>query len=210
MLRFAVDIWGDCNVKHQNKAHNTFHSRCGTDREKDINTLRKTGEIMGFVKTDVKEIHLDPFKSIGDDWMLITAGDERGFNTMTASWGFMGVMWGKNCIEAVIRDSRYTLGFVEANELFTVSFYGEEYRKALQICGSVSGRDCDKAQKAGLTPLFIDGTAAFEEAHTILVCRKLYTQRMDIARLCESEQHWYKDGDPHNAIIGEIVTAYTR
>ena len=42
------------------------------------------------------EIPDNPFKLIGSDWMLITAKTEKGFNSMTASWGGMGFLWEKN------------------------------------------------------------------------------------------------------------------
>lgn len=32
---------------------------------------------------------------IGKDWMLITAGNQECFNTMTASWGGVGFLWNK-------------------------------------------------------------------------------------------------------------------
>ena len=51
-----------------------------------------------------------PFDKIGKEWMLVTAGNEEKVNTMTASWGGMGVMWGKNAAFIVIRQSRYTKG----------------------------------------------------------------------------------------------------
>lgn len=160
---------------------------------------------MSFKEISANELCFNPFTKIGKEWMLITAGDEKGWNTMTASWGFMGVMWGKNVIETVIRPSRYTIEFVEKNELFTVSFFDEEYRKALQFCGSHSGRDCDKAKETGLTPLFTDGTAAFEEASMIFVCRKVYSQDMDTSQLAEEHRHWYDKDGVHKAFMGEIV-----
>ena len=97
------------------------------------------------------------------------------FNTMTASWGQLGVLWNKNVITCYIRPNRYTYEYVEKGDTFTVSFYGEEYRKALSFCGSHSGRDCDKAKETGLTPAEVDGCMAFEEAELVLVCRKLYS-----------------------------------
>ena len=160
---------------------------------------------MAFKEIKASELNFNPFDKIGKQWMLITAGDEKGYNTMTASWGFMGVMWGKNVMETVIRQSRYTLEFVEKNELFTVSFYPEEQKNALKFCGAHSGRDCDKAEKTGLTPVFIDGTAAFEEAEMIFICKKIYTQDMDVNALAEEHRHWYADGDVHKAVMGEIV-----
>lgn len=107
---------------------------------------------MSFKEVSVSDLSFNPFTKIGKEWMLITSGDENKWNTMTASWGFVGVMWNKNVIETVIRPTRYTIEFVEKNDLFTVSFFDEEYRKALQFCGAHSGRDCDKAKETGLNP----------------------------------------------------------
>ena len=161
---------------------------------------------MSFKEISVSELKINPFDMIGKQWMLLTAGDEKDYNTMTASWGFMGFIWGKSVIETVVRPSRYTYEFMEKNDLFTVSFFGEEYRDALKLCGSRSGRDCDKAHETGLTPYFTDGTAAFEQAEMIFVCRKVYAQDMDKAKLAEEHIHWYNDGgDMHKAYIGEIV-----
>lgn len=165
---------------------------------------------MSFKETALSELKLDPFDQIGSKWALVAAGDEKSSNAMTVSWGFMGVMWGKNVFETVIRKSRYTYEFMEKSEYFTVSFYPEEYKKALSFFGSHSGRDCDKAKEGGLTPCMLDGVPAFEEAQTVLVCRKLYSQQMDISLLSDSEKHWYGDGDMHKAYIGEIVKVYTK
>lgn len=165
---------------------------------------------MSFKEISASELSFNPFDKIGKQWMLITAGDEKDYNTMTASWGFMGVMWGKNVMETVIRLSRHTLEFVEKNDLFTVSFYPESERNALKFCGAHSGRDCDKAKETGLTPLFIDGTTAFEQAEMIFVCKKIYTQDMDINALAEEHRHWYPDGDIHKAVMGEIVKVYVK
>lgn len=161
---------------------------------------------MSFKETDLSELSFNPFDKISKQWFLVTAGNESGYNTMTAAWGFMGFMWGKNIMETVIRPDRYTLEFMEKNELFTVSFYPDEYRGALQFCGSHSGRDCDKAKETGLTPCFIDGTAAFEEAECIFVCRKIYSQPMEITCLAEEYRGNYKGNeDIHKVIMGEIV-----
>lgn len=162
---------------------------------------------MSFNEIDIKSLTFNPFQKIGSQWMLITAGNEEAFNTMTASWGGLGVLWGKNVATAYIRPQRYTKEFVDKNDLFTLSFYGPEYREALNICGSVSGRDCDKAAKAGLTPYFTDGTAAFQEAEMIFVCRKLYKDTMPpenfIAK--ENDAKWYPNKDYHTMYIAEIV-----
>lgn len=161
---------------------------------------------MSFREIPVTELSFNPFDKIGKEWMLITAGDENGWNTMTASWGFMGVMWRKNILETVIRPSRYTYEFIKKNDMFTASFLGEKYRSALSFCGSHSGRDCDKAEQTGLTPYFTDGTAAISQASLILVCRRIYAQEMLPSLLSEDIRSWYDNGEPpHTAFYGEII-----
>ena len=120
---------------------------------------------MVFKETDISSLEFNPFDKISKQWMLVTAGDGEASNTMTASWGGVGIMWGKPVATVYIRPQRYTKEFIDKNEYFTLSFLPEEYRKALSVCGSVSGRNvADKWKEAGLHPFEIDGTAAVEEA----------------------------------------------
>ena len=53
------------------------------------------------------------FKLIGADWMLITAGNIKSFNTMTASWGTLGELWNKKICTCFIRPVRHTYTFIE-------------------------------------------------------------------------------------------------
>ena len=77
---------------------------------------------MGFQETDIHSLEFNPFDKISKQWMLITAGDEEKSNTMTASWGGVGIMWGKEVATAYIRPQRYTKEFVDREERFTLSF----------------------------------------------------------------------------------------
>ena len=77
---------------------------------------------MALKEVDVKSLDINPFTSIGDDWMLVTAGDAASHNTMTASWGGLGVLWGAPVATCYIRQSRYTKEFVDGSDLFTLSF----------------------------------------------------------------------------------------
>lgn len=161
---------------------------------------------MAFKEVSIEALQLNPFTKIGKEWMLITAGNEEKHNTMTASWGGVGVMWGKNAATVYIRPQRYTKEFVDDAERFTISFYSEKYRKALNICGSKSGKDCDKESEAGLTPYFVDDTTAFEEADMIFVCRKMYHQVM-LPECFDEPEHdgkWYPGKDYHVMYIAEI------
>ena len=132
---------------------------------------------MSFKEVNPSELNMNPFTTIGKDWLLITAGNEEKCNTMTASWGAMGVMWGKNAVTVYIRPQRYTKEFVDREDTFTISVLGKDYRKALNYCGTVSGKGSDKIKDAGLTPYYTDGTAGIEEADMIMYAEKCIMTR---------------------------------
>lgn len=162
---------------------------------------------MMFKEINIEELNMNPFTKIGDEWALLTAGNkEKGYNMMTASWAGFGMFWGRNTITVYIRESRYTRKFFERNELFTVSFYDNEYRRALDICGQLHGNECDKTKESGLTPYFTDGTTAFEEANLIFICRKLFhaditRETTDAVNVFDSI---YTEPDLHRMYIGEV------
>ena len=125
-----------------------------------------------FQPIPVDDLELNPFESIGKDWALVSAGTKQKANTMTVSWGGIGVLWGKNVAFLFIRDSRYTKEFLDAGEFFSVSFMGKEYKEALNYCGSHSGRNSDKVAEAGLTwnyKLSIPLASGFTEWTALLV-----------------------------------------
>ena len=160
-----------------------------------------------FEKIDPKALDQNVFSLIGDQWMLITAGTKEACNTMTASWGGLGVLWGKPVATVYIRPQRYTLEFVEREEKFTLAFFGEAYRKALALCGSKSGRDIDKVKECGFTVETADGAPYFAEADLVLVCKKAYWQDMDPTHFLDGEidGKWYPEKDYHRIFIGEIL-----
>ena len=124
---------------------------------------------MPLKEVDVKSLDISPFTAIGDDWMLVTAGDQDSHNTMTASWGGLGVLWGAPVATCYIRQSRYTKEFVDASQTFTLSFLDPaRYRRELGYLGRVSGRDEDKIAACGLTPVAVDGTTTFAWARRAL------------------------------------------
>ena len=164
---------------------------------------------MSFREVKPEELTMNPFTKIGKEWLLITAGNEEKCNTMTASWGAMGVMWGKNAVTVYIRPQRYTKEFVDREETFTISVLGEDYRKALNYCGTVSGKGIDKITEAGLTPYFVDGTAGIQE---IMVCKKMYhdTIKPECFDETENDTKWYPQKDYHTMYIAEIQKVLVR
>ena len=149
---------------------------------------------------------------IGTDWMLITAGTPESFNPMTASWGGLGVLWHKPVCFCFVRPQRHTYRFMEAGDRFTLSFFPEAFRGALNLCGTLSGRDVDKAARAGLTPEATpSGAVAFAQARLVLECRKIYFQDLDSGHFLDPGiAKNYPDRDYHRMYIGEILQAWVR
>jgi len=149
-----------------------------------------------------------PFRLIGKDWMLITSEKEGKINSMTASWGGLGVIWGKNCAFIFVRRSRYTKEFIDGSDGFSLSFFDhEKYKKLLTYMGSVSGRNEDKISKSGLTISHYEGIPYYDEASKILICKKMYCQPICPENFIfkEIDDQWYKDKDYHDLYIGEII-----
>ena len=157
-----------------------------------------------------KELDGNVFEMLSEQWMLITAGDISNYNTMTASWGGFGVVWGKNVCWCVVRPTRHTHSFMEKNEYFTLSFFPEEYREALKFCGKESGRDYDKAKETGLIAIEggISGTTSFEQANLIITCRKNYFHDFDPKKFIDQtiDSSCYPQKDYHRMYFGEIIS----
>ncbi len=166
---------------------------------------------MSLKKIDFDELMFNPFEKIGRDWMLITAGNSEKFNTMTASWGQLGRLWGKNVFTCYVRPNRYTHEFIEDGDTFTISFFPQKYHGALVFCGSHSGRDCDKVKETGLTPAEVEGNMSFEEADLVFVCRKLYSYDMKESGFLTDDgipQQFFGEEPYHQAYIAEIIGVY--
>ncbi len=151
------------------------------------------------------EVSDNVFKMIGKDWTLVTAGTSEKYNTMTASWGSAGVMWNKPVLFTFIRPQRYTYEFMERSSYYSVSVYPEEYRKALSLCGTKSGRDVDKAKETGLTPVFDEDAPYFEQARLVFICKKLYAQNLAEECIVEDFVKDNYNNDYHKMYVGEIV-----
>jgi flavin reductase (DIM6/NTAB) family NADH-FMN oxidoreductase RutF len=160
-----------------------------------------------FIEIQPEELNKSPFQIIGTDWMLITAERNNKVNTMTASWGGLGVMWGKNVAYTVIRPHRFTKEFVDNSVTFSLTFLDKSFKKQLSYLGAVSGRDEDKISKANLTIQHTANTPYFEEGNLVIICKKLYSQDYKpecfIAR--ELDEKCYPEKDYHTLYISEVV-----
>lgn len=159
---------------------------------------------MAFKEVNIKDLDENFIKLVSDEWMLVAAGNEDNYNMMTASWGYFGEMWGKDTAVTVIRPQRYTKEFIDNEEYFSLSFYGDN-KDIHKLCGKKSGRDTDKAKESGLTPVFDNNTVYFEQARLVVICKKIYCQKIEPECFVDKSiiDKWYDD-DFHYAYVGEI------
>lgn len=164
---------------------------------------------MTFKKVDTETYTMQPFKEIGKDWLLISAKKEGVVNTMTASWGGIGVLWKRNVATVYIRPQRYTKEFVDGAEYFTLTMF-DSHKKELGILGSKSGRDIDKIKEVDFHLEEIDGQPTFAEGKATLVCKKLYADTIKAECFIEPgiDEDVYPNKDYHVMYIGEIVGVY--
>lgn len=152
------------------------------------------------------KFNVDSFGIFNDVWALLTAGNKDSYNTMTISWGSLGTLWNKSIATVYVKPIRYTHQFLEKNDYFTISFFPEEYRNALTLLGTKSGRDGDKVKEAGLTADFLENSVTFKEAKTTLLCKKIYRQDLDVSNMPENViKTFYTTEAAHTMFIGEVV-----
>ena len=164
-----------------------------------------------YTEISLDNLHTSPFKMIGKDWMLICPPDkskESGINAMTASWGGVGILWNKPVCTLYIRPQRYTYPLCEENDIFSVCFPPEEYRDAMKLCGTKSGRDMDKVKESNMAVSECDGVKYIDGSNVVFICKKLYAD--DIKEECfidKSPLSNYAKKDYHRFYICEIVKA---
>lgn len=169
---------------------------------KEINVFEYAAEILKGVK----------------DGVLLTTTDGEKANTMTVSWGSLGIEWGVPVFTAYIRTARYSYGNLEKNGEFTVNIpVGEVDKKIISFCGSKSGRDVDKFKECGLTAQKAEEVAApaIKEMKLTLECRVLYQQEQAPEAIPdEIKDKFYRPDAPngnntyHTTFTAQIVKAY--
>ena len=163
---------------------------------------------MSFKEIKVEDFTYNPFEVIGKRWLAVTGEADGKSNVMTASWGGLGVLWGKPVAFIFLRPTRYTKEFVDKADGFSLSVFpdSDDDHHMMQYFGTVSGRDEDKIKKAGLTVLHDGGRTYFDEAELVLLCRKLYAQEMKPQCFIDQESHdkWYPEKDYHTMYVAEI------
>ena len=171
-------------------------------------------------KIEVFDYASEIMKRLAKGVLLTTKANGR-VNTMSISWGALGIEWNKPIFTTYVREGRFTRELLDANGEFTVNIPMDGSDLSLiGKCGSVSGRDTDKIAANNLT--LVDGdlvsVPAIKEYPLTLECRIVYKQLQDKNAISEADKaRFYPDlpstncagnRDYHIAYFGEIVAAY--
>lgn len=174
--------------------------------KKEIEVFDYANEIMKAVKTGV----------------LLTTKVADKVNSMTISWGTLGIEWSKPIFTVFVRENRFTKYQLDKNPEFTINIpYGAFNQNILGICGTKSGREIDKIKELNLTLETPNNVSvpAIKELPLTLECRVIYKKKQDeheiteeIKQICypqdvDSSFHG-ANKDFHTAYYGEIVSAY--
>lgn len=149
-----------------------------------------------------------------NDATLITSGSGENLNVMAASWGGLGVFWEKPVSFCFLGTQRYSITTMDKGDTYTISFYTEAYKDAIQYCGSTTGRNEDKIKGSGLTPIKTpSGATAFAEAWMIFECKKIIAQPLSqdaIADKTSDAAKKWNGKELHKMYIGEILNVWVK
>ena len=130
-------------------------------------------------------------------------------NTMTISWGFLGLIWEKPHFVALVRPQRYTYKLLELADSFTVSIPDDgDLAEELVVCGTQSGADIDKGAVVRFVPAKAVDGCVVAGCGKYLECRIDYRGRFDGDNLSPKVRDAFYNGDYHYVYFGEIVSEY--
>lgn len=174
--------------------------------KKEIQVFDYTNVIMNALKTGV----------------LLTTKVDGKVNSMTISWGMLGIEWGKLIFTIFVRENRFTKHQLEKNPEFTINIpFGEFDKRILEVCGTKSGRLNDKIKELNLTLESPNSVSvpAIKEFPLTLECMVIYKQKQDENEIKEENKNkfypqdvesWFHgpNKDFHTAYYAEIISAY--
>ena len=163
------------------------------------------------IRTDINKLNINPFEIFSRGRVLLTAGEKP--NSMTIAWGAMGTLFSQNICIVFVKESRFTNHLMQESKYFTLSFLSEKYKKELGIMGTKSGKDTDKYELTGLTPVFDNDKfcSYIKESDMVIKLEKISELKFDYASLFSDEavKKYYSGSDLnnfHHVYFGKIVS----
>jgi len=141
--------------------------------------------------------------------LLLASLDSEGKpNAMAIGWGSVGIVWSRPMFVVLVRHSRYTFECIEAIGDFTVNVPAPDMVEAVELCGTVSGRDHDKFAECGLTAGQSQSIISpyIDECELVYECQVV--QHTDVVPenfAPEIIDDFYAGGDFHRIYFGQIL-----
>jgi flavin reductase (DIM6/NTAB) family NADH-FMN oxidoreductase RutF len=155
---------------------------------------------------------LKVFEILDKESAILVSGVERP-NPMTVGWGSFGTVWGKPAVTVFVRPTRFSFHLMMENNEFSLNFLKPEFRSAINICGTKSGKDTDKWKEAKITkePSLKIKTPTIKEAYLSIECATIARVKLSKEDFLASEiNDFYPKLDYHTMFIGEVVNIIER
>jgi len=172
-----------------------------------------------FKTIDAKEIQEDVFTLLSNgDYSVLTSGNNSHYNSMIASWGGMGILFNKPVVFHMLRSNRYTLELMRKGNIYTMTFFDEEFKDDYMQFGMSSGRDSgEKMKNTKLTAIETPaGNMTYKEAKLIIECKLIQVTTVSPDDfLVEDNKKFVIDAhaetnDYHKTVFGEITNVWIR
>ena len=149
----------------------------------------------------------------GNGAFLVVPSRKPQANLMTIGWGEIGVVWSRPVFTVLVRRSRYTYDCLLEADSFTINVpRNGQLSEALEVCGTKSGRDLDKASSCSLDLTEGQKVACpvIEQCALHYECSIIARKQLENEDICSPEitRSYYAGGDYHMIVIGEILSAY--
>ena len=131
---------------------------------------------------------------------------------MAIGWGTFGVLWRDEVVSVYVKPNRYTYGFMNQSNRFSLCWFDDGHDEIINVCGKQSGRDIDKDQACNLTPMLLDDTVCYKEAKLVITCEKVYEEQLkkDFIKNQMALDRYYQDEPVHKVYYGKILGVYTK
>lgn len=173
-------------------------------------------------EVDVFDYMNDIMKALQSGVLLTTKYEDK-VDSMSISWGQIGIEWNRPIFTTFVRTGRFTHELLGKNPEFTVNFpqNNNSINKCIGFCGTKSGRDTDKHSALGLD--LVDSpnvnVPGIRQLPLTLECKVIYRQMQDKESIPqEFKKDFYPQDVPsdfyaanrdyHEMFFGEIVGAY--
>ncbi len=148
---------------------------------------------------------------LDDGGVLCTVVDESGEqNVLTLGWGQIGTGYHDHPVMSIaVTPLRYSWHFLEEVPEFVIAVPDASLEEEVLFCGTRSGREVDKFEATGLTPV----SSVHVRAPSILECRynlecRVYTRIAPPHKLLTPEHRERPLEEQHTIYFAEVLGIY--